>query len=163
MDGDSQPGDWKKVNELITTIQVALLTTIDPEGNFHTRPLQTMHVEPDGALWFFTDWNSPKVDELQQDMRVSLGYADPTRSTYVAISGKGRLLRDPDRARQLWSPEQRAYYPAGPDDARLALLRVQVEHAEYWIAPGRLSYLAAAVGAAITGEPAGVIGENQKL
>jgi general stress protein 26 len=161
--GHFQPGDLKKVNEMIQSIRIALLTTFDHEGNFHTRPLQTMQVEPEGRLWFFTDWNSPKVDELEQDVRVSLGYADPSNNTYVAISGTGKLLRDREKARQLWRAEQRAYYPEGPEDSRLALLRVQIERAEYWIAPGRLSYLVAAAEAVLTGKPAGVIGENRKL
>jgi general stress protein 26 len=73
------------------------------------------------------------------------------------------LLRYTQKAKQLWSMEQRAYYPDGPEDERLALLRVQIERAEYWIAPGRTSYIVAAVTAAITGTPAGVIGENQKI
>ena len=163
MSGHFQPGDLKKVNELIQSIRIALFTTVDHEGNFHTRPLQTMQVEPEGRLWFFTDWNSPKVDELEHDVRVSLGYANPSNNTYVAISGKGRLFRDREKAKQLWSIEQRAYYPEGPQDSRLALLQVQIERAEYWISPGRLSYLVAAVEAVVTGKPAGVVGESRKL
>ena len=34
---------------------------------------------------------------------------------------------DPQKAKELWSLEQRAYYPRGPDDERLALLRVRIE------------------------------------
>jgi general stress protein 26 len=158
-----KPGDLKKVNELIQDIHIALFTTVDSEGSFHTRPLQTLQVEPDGKLWFFTDWSSPKVDELEHDVRVCLGYADPSNNTYVAISGTGKLLRDPEKAKQLWRLEQRAYYPEGPEDPRLALLQVRIERAEYWIAPGRLSYLFAAAGAAVTGNPVGVIGENCKI
>src|ERR1700683_4709353 len=132
----SGPGDFAKLGELIRDIQVALLTTVDRDGRFHTRPVQTLQVEDDRTLWFFTDWSSPKVDELHHDVRVSLGYADPAKKVYVALSGEGGLVRDPQKAKELWSIEQRAYYPKGPDDERLALLRVAMLHAEYWIAPG---------------------------
>jgi general stress protein 26 len=159
----SGPGDFAKLGQLIRDIRVALLTTIDRDGHFHTRPVQTLQVDADHALWFFTDWSSPKVNELQHDVRVSLGYADPAKNVYCAVSGPGNLFRDVQKAKQLWSIEQRAYYPDGPEDERLALLRVQIERAEYWIAPGRISYIVAAVTAAITGTPAGVIGENQKI
>lgn len=151
------------MGEMILGIRVALLTTVDLDGNFHARPVQTLQLEPDRTLWFFTDWSSPKADELDRDARVSLGYADPTKRVYVAVSGSARLIRDPRKAQELWSVEQRAYYPAGPEDERLALLRVAIERAEYWIAPGRASYLLAAASAAATGTPAEVIGENQKL
>jgi general stress protein 26 len=160
---DAAPGDRAKIGELIRAIQVALLTTVDGDGHFHTRPVQTLQVEADGTLWFFTDWSSPKVDELRHDMRVSLGYADPSKHTFVAISGMGSLQRDLKKAQELWSPEQRAYYPQGPDDPRLAVLRVRFDRAEYWIAPERVYYLIAAAKAALTGTPATVIGENRKV
>jgi len=159
----SAPGDLAKLGELIRDIRVALLTTVDRDGHFHTRPLQTLQVEADGTLWFFTDWSSPKADELQHDVRVSLGYADPAKNVYVALNGTGSLFRDLQKAQQLWSIEQRAYYPEGPEDRRLAVLRVRIERAEYWIAPGRTSYLVAALTAALTGIPAGVIGENRRI
>lgn len=159
----SKPGDLDKLGEFILDIRVALLTTVDRDGHFHTRPVQTLEVEGDRTLWFFTDWSSPKVDELKHDMRVSLGYADTAKNVYVAVTGSGRLMRDGQKAKKLWSTEQRAYYPQGPEDGRLALLRVDIDRAEYWIAPGRISYIVAAVTAAVTGTPAGIIGENRKI
>lgn len=156
-------GDWAKLGELIWDIRVALLTTVDRDGRFHTRPVQTLQVEAGRTLWFFTDWSSPKVDELQHDVRVSLGYADPGKNVYVAVTGSGSLQRNIQKANQLWSVEQRAYYPDGPEDERLALLRVVIDRGEYWIAPNRASYLVAAVTAAVTGKPAGVVGENHKI
>jgi general stress protein 26 len=163
MPDNTHPGDRAKVGDIIRAVRVALLTTVDRHGQLHTRPVQTLHVEADEVLWFFTDWRSPKVDELQHDFRVSLGYADPAKQMYAAISGIGSLRRDPQKAQELWTLEQFAYYPQGPDDERLALLRVQIESAEYWLAPGRVSYLIAAAKAAVTGVPAGVIGENRKF
>jgi general stress protein 26 len=159
----TEAGDFARLRELIRDIRIALLTTVDGEGRFHTRPIQTLEFEADEVLWFFTDRASPKADEVRRDVRVSLGYADPSRHTYAAVSGTGTVFQDAAKARELWTIEQRAYYPDGPQDSRLALLRVQIERAEYWIAPGRVSYLLAAARAALTGVPATVIGENRKL
>jgi general stress protein 26 len=156
-------GDFAKLGELIRDIRIALLTSVDAEGRFHTRPVETLEFEGNAVLWFFTDRESPKADELRHDIRVSLGYADPSKHTYVAVSGTAALIQDADKARKLWTVEQRAYYPDGPQDPRLALLRVQIERAEYWIAPGRLSYLLAAGRAALTGVPVSVVGVNKKL
>ena len=160
---DAEPGDMVKVGELIRTIRVGILTTMDRDGRLHARPVQTLQMDADGTLWFFTDWSSPKVDELSHDARVSVGYADPAKHVFVTVSGDATLFRDVRKAQELWSMEQRAYYPKGPEDERLALLRVQIERAEYWIAPGRVSYLVATVKALMTGTPAGVIGENRKV
>ena len=79
------------------------------------------------------------------------------------MSGTATLVHDAAKARELWTLEQRAYYPEGPEDSRLALLRVQIERAEYWIAPGRISYLLAAARAALSGVPVAVIGKNRKM
>src|ERR1022692_993219 len=159
----SMTGDLAELTRIIRDIRIALLTTVGREGQFHTRPVQTLKVEADATLWFFTDWTSPKVTELHHDVRVSLGYADLAKNVYVALSGEGSLVRDPQKAKELWSIEQRAYYPKGPDDERLAPLRVPILHAEYWIAPGRTSYIIAAARAGVTGIPAGVIGEDHKV
>jgi hypothetical protein len=103
-------------------------------------------------------------------------YAPDTRGLYTRIAKHIRLVGErssaaPGRfvdesvgvlmAQELWQFEQRAYYPEGPGDERLGLLRVQIDRAEYWIAPGRPSYVFAALKAAVTGVPAGVVGKNQ--
>ena len=159
----TRPGALASVLRLIREIRIALLTTLNRDGALHTRPVQTLGVDDDGTLWFFTDLYSSKADELRADTRISLGYADARANHYVAVSGSGAVLRDPHKAQQLWQVEQRAYYPQGADDERLGVLRVKIEHAEYWIAPGRESYLYAALRAAATGRRAGVLGENQVL
>jgi general stress protein 26 len=155
--------ELSNVLELIRHIRIALLTTLERDGAFHARPVQTLGIDADGTLWFFTDLHSGKAHELRADMRVSLGYANTATNRYVAVNGVGTVLRDPHRAQELWQVEQRAYYPTGPGDERLGLLRVQIERDEYWIAPGRPSYLYAALKAAATGTPAGVIGVNAEV
>ena len=162
--GQREPADagFARLGELIGAIEVAFLTTVEPGGRLHTRPVQTLRYEPDGLLWFFTDRHSPKADELRQDARVSLGYADPAHRHYVAVNGMARLLTDPVKAAELWTPVQRAWYPHGPEDERLALLRVQIERAEYWLPPGRAGYMLAVARAIATGEPVEP-GENRKF
>ena len=111
----------------------------------------------------FTDVRSEKALELRQDFRLSLGYAQPRTGSYVAISGTGALLTDRKKATELWTIEQHAYFPNGPGDARLALLKVRVKHAEYWLSPGRTAHLFAAAKGAVTGKPMKVVGTNVRL
>jgi len=160
---NAEPGDFAKMAALIREIRVGLLTTISRDGQLHTGPVQTLQIDEDQTLWFFTDWSSPKADELRHDVRVSLAYANPAKNVYIAVSGMGAVFQDHEKAKQLWAIEQRAFYPDGPGDKRLALLHVGIERAEYWIAPGPMSYLVSAMKAAVTGDPAAVIGENRKI
>ena len=153
----------RRVLGLIRQIRVGFLTTLDHAGTPHARPVQTLAVEDDATLWFFTDLHSGKAGELNMDSHISLAYADTATHRYVAVSGTGVVGQDPQRARALWQVEQRAFYPSGPEDPRLGILQVCIERAEYWIAPGRSSYLYAAAKAAATGEPAGTIGMHARL
>ena len=83
--------------------------------------------EFDGVLWFFTKADAPKVDEVEQDQHVNLSYASPEKSKYVSVSGTAMLVRDKVKAKELWDPKYKAWFPKGLDDPELALLRVDVD------------------------------------
>lgn len=155
-------GSLERLKELIDGIRIGLLTTVDLDGLLHTRPVQTLRCDADGTLWFFTDHQSPKAHELARDMRVSVGYSDPSKNVYVVVAGQADILRDKAIASELWSFAQRAWYPRGLEDEHLSVLRVTLERAEYWETPGKASYLLAALAATVTGKPAEV-GSDQKL
>ncbi|HVC29553.1 MAG TPA: pyridoxamine 5'-phosphate oxidase family protein [Steroidobacteraceae bacterium] len=158
----SPAGDIHKLKELIDSIRVGLLTTVDLDGSLHTRPVETLRCDADGVLWFFTDHQSPKAHELARDLRASVGYSEPSKNVYIAVAGSARIRRDKALAAELWTPGQRAWYPKGVEDEHLSVLRVAIQRAEYWETPGRASYLLAAAAAIVTGKPA-TVGQGQKL
>jgi len=124
--------DIKKLWGLIKDVKVAMMTTAEPDGTLHSRPMATQETEFDGDLWFFTSIKSAKVDEVRQNQHVNLSYADPDDNQYVSVSGTAQIVRDRQKAEELWSPVHRAWFPKGLDDPELALIRVNVEKAEYW-------------------------------
>jgi general stress protein 26 len=127
--------DAAKLGELIKDIRVAMLTTVDKEGRLHSRPMATQQTEFDGTLWFFTDANSVKVHELQRDRHVNVSYANPDDQRYVSVSGMASTMTDRGKMEELWSPLHKAWFPKGLDDPNIALLRIDVDRAEYWDAP----------------------------
>jgi general stress protein 26 len=149
--------------DLIKDIKVAMMTTVEADGSLRSRPMWTHDRDFDGELWFFTREHSPKVDEVEHDHHVNLAYSDPTRTRFVSVSGRCRLVLDKEKARELWNPSLKAWFPEGLDDPELALLCVRVEKAEYWDTPSsRMVQLVGFVKATLTGtsyEP----GDNQKL
>jgi general stress protein 26 len=141
------------LGELIHGIKVAMMTTVEADGSLRSRPMWTHDTDFDGQLWFFTREHSPKVDEVERDHHVSLAYADPTRDRYVSVSGRARLVLDKEKARELWNPTLKAWFPQGLDDPELALLCVDVTKAEYWDSPNsRMVQLMGFVKATLTGE-----------
>jgi general stress protein 26 len=153
----------EKLRDLIKGIRTAMLTTIDADGSLHSRPMATQEAELDGDLWFFTGASSPKVAEVGRDRRVNLSYAAPDDNRYVSVSGTARLVLDKAKAKELWNPILKAWFPEGLDDPNLALLQVKVEKAEYWDAPSsKMVQLVGFLKAIATGERYEP-GENEKL
>ncbi|MGH9631698.1 MAG: pyridoxamine 5'-phosphate oxidase family protein [Bryobacteraceae bacterium] len=127
--------DVKKLAEMIKDIPVAMLTTVEKDGSLRSRPMATQNAEFDGELWFFTDVNTAKTSEIDKDHHVNVSYASPENNRYVSVSGLARVTRDRKKAEELWSPLYKAWFPKGLDDPDLALLKVQVNKAEYWDSP----------------------------
>ncbi|PZM80832.1 MAG: general stress protein [Candidatus Melainabacteria bacterium] len=148
-DADSK----KKLQELIKDIKVAMLTTISADGQLRSRPMATHEVNVDDALWFLTYTNTAKVAEVSQEEQVNLAYMDVGSQRYVSISGIAQTYRDTKKVHELWNPLMKAWFPKGPDDPMIAVMRVTPEYAEYWDAPSySIVQLFGFLKAAVTGE-----------
>jgi general stress protein 26 len=67
---------------------------------------------------------------------VNLSYVDADSHRYVSVSGRATLSRDHQKMATLWTPAHRTFFPQGLDDPDIALLRIDVDSAEYWDSPG---------------------------
>lgn len=158
----NQP-ELEKVKDYIANIKVAMITTMDEEGNHRSRPMQTLKMDADGCLWFFTDRHSPKLTEVHENPNVNLSYADNDDQTYVSISGTAEQVDDETMKKDLWNPILKAWYPKGMEDPNLAILKVKVNQADYW--DGKTSKMVEAfriAKAIVTGERHGY-GEEGKI
>jgi general stress protein 26 len=142
-----------KVGDLIKDIKFAMLTTRAADGTLHSRPMATQQREFDGTLWFLTGERTHKTDEIARNPEVNVAYANPDDQAYVSVSGRAAVLDDREKARELWNPVYRAWFPGGLDDPDLRVLRVDVTGAEYWDSPsGTLVQLIGFAKAVATGE-----------
>ncbi len=163
-DEGTPEGAVRKLASLVKGIRIAMLTTVEEDGTVRSRPMATQQAEFDGTLWFFTQASSHKVTEVEAHHQVNVAYANPDDNCFVSVSGRAALVRDRAKIRELWSPLLKAWFPDGVDDPELALLRVEVEQAEYWDAPSsKMVQLAGLVKALVTGRSANDIGENRQL
>jgi general stress protein 26 len=164
MQGSTSTKDFAQLKSLIEDIKVGMLTTADDDGTLRSRPLHTVGVDEDCTLWFFTSASSPKVSETRADGgRVNMSYANPAKHDYVSVSGTATLSRDRAKMKQMWSKWVEVFFPKGIDDPDLALLRVDVEKAEYWDAPGSGIGRLYGLTKALTTGNTDALGENQKL
>ena len=153
---------WK----LIKNIKFAMFTTRHGNGHLHSRPMTTQNkgLEADESLWFFMSKRGDPVDDLKADPVVNLVYADPSEDTYVSVSGTAAMIEDPAKKKQLWSKLAEAWFPGGPTDPDLALVQVQIVHANYWdVKESQLVQLYAMAKAAVTGKPPVDLGEHGEV
>jgi general stress protein 26 len=134
---EHDPQAYAKLRKLIEDISVAMVTTVTPDGALHSRPMFTHSLNDEGELWFFTVDDSSKAGDLAEEHAVNVSYAEPARDRYVSVTGNATLVHDPDKLHELWEAAPSRYFPKGLDDPHLALLRVQIELAEYWDAAAR--------------------------
>lgn len=164
---NAQPIDTasaEKLTELIKDISIAMLTTVTSDGSLRSRPMATQDLPFDGDLWFFTSDDSGKTDEIAREHEVNLAYSDPKNQKYVSLSGTAQVVRDYDKARQLWKPFYKTWFPGGLEDPHLALLRVQVNTAEYWDMPSsKMVHLFGWAKSALTGTPPKDIGDHAQI
>lgn len=159
---DNKKESIDKIKDLTEGIDFCMLTTIDG-GHLRSRPMSTQEFELDGDLWFFTSDNTHKIEEIDKDNRVNVAYSKTDNNTYVSLSGRGEVSMDRAKIEELWNPILKAWFPEGLDDPHLCLLKVTVEHAEYWDAPSsKIVQLVGFVKALATGQEADY-GENKKI
>ncbi len=144
--------------KLMEKIDIAMLTTVGPQGHLVSRPLSTQDVEFDGErVWFFTSARSPKVGEIRRSAKVNLAYASKDRNTYISASGEAAVCRDQARIDQYWNDAMKAFFPKGKEDPDLVLIEVALRTVEYWDGPGTW------IGKAITFLAARVTGNDDLM
>ncbi len=143
---------------------IAMVTATDRRYMPASRPLLTQQFDDDGVLWFFVPSDGSLALGIETNPRVSVTYSDPGRGVYVSLSGYARLVYDPDRIFALWDERVEPWFRQGPLDPRLALLRVDVDHAEYWDERSKgMVRLLELAHAALRREPAMPVTEHERL
>jgi general stress protein 26 len=144
--------EFSKLHELISSSSCAMLTTLKADGELHCRPM-LVQLGKGREIWFISSDHSSKVHEIEAQSKVSIALCDSQKQSYVSISGHAEIVRDRQKIHELWNPSYRMYFPEGPEDAQICLLRVTMERAEYWDSPSsQMTVLYSTVKAAFTNE-----------
>jgi general stress protein 26 len=131
----------KKIEDLyalIEGIEIAMFTTRRPDGHLVSRPMATQTQAEGTDLWFVTDIESNKLDELGFDPQVNLAYYRDGSREWVSVSGTAMVSQDRMAIHELYRPDWKAWFgdeggqrDGGPDDPRLALILVEVHSVTY--------------------------------
>jgi general stress protein 26 len=135
---DEQQKRIDELYELVDGIETAMFVTQRDDGSLVSRPMATQKRNPIADLWFVTDIESNKIDELDQHPRINLSYFSTKTKEWVSVSGTATMSNDRATIRALYQPDWKMWFGAldtvrdgGPDDPRLVLILVNADSVIY--------------------------------
>ena len=160
MTGKEHDEHVERIWELAKRIGIAMFVTWDGKEQ-RARPLAATVEKDEGAIYFLTDVNGEKDQQIAEFPHVSVSFADHKHAKFVALSGKATVSNDRPKIRELWNPFAKAWWDS-PEDPAIRVIKVVPQDAELWDSPGRIVTTISMLAAAVTGRTP-KIGENAKV
>jgi general stress protein 26 len=158
--GSTEAYDVDHVWTLIDKIKICMLATRASEG-IRARPMSAIVRASENAIYFLTDAEGHKDDEIGHNGAVCLVFAKPDSGKFLSLNGQARVLDDRALVRDLWSITAEAWWE-GPGDPSIRVIEVTPEQAEFWEGPHGLIATIQMVIAASTATPP-VMGDQRKV
>ena len=159
--------------KLIDGIETAMVTTRRADGHLVSRAMQTQRRTSGTDLWFMTNAESEKFEEIALDQNVNVAYYKDRTREWVSVSGKAILTQDRDLIRGLYKPDWKAWFKAaeGTDDERagtaedpnIALILVEAQAVSYYKSDRPLPLVLFDVARAMMGGPAPKLGDQREI
>jgi general stress protein 26 len=152
----------ERVWDIIEKVGVCMLTTRFDAG-LRARPVEARPDRDAGLIFFVTDIRGAKDDEIEAHPDVCLTFIDPKNKAYLSITGRASVLRDRKKAADIWRKTDDVWWPGGPDDPNVLVLRVKPSTAELWDGPASKAVAVYEFAKArLTGKKPN-LGENRKV
>ncbi|WP_424464171.1 pyridoxamine 5'-phosphate oxidase family protein [Pseudoclavibacter helvolus] len=149
---DSHAEEVAKIAKLVKEFRFGMLTTIEASGSLVAHPLTIQEAEFDGDLWFLIQNDSTTVRNLTGDPRA--GVALSSNDSWVSLSGTAGIVDAPEKLRELWNPAAEAWFPNGPEDPNVGVLKFTATGGQYWDTPGgRIATAFSFLKSKVSGEP----------
>ena len=158
----SQKDSIARVWDIIEKVGVCMLTT-QFVGGLRARPVEARPDRDAGLIFFVTDIHSAKEDEIEATADVGLVFIDSSNNAYLSITGRASVMRDAEKTKAVWRKTDEVWWPGGPNDPDVCLLRIEPFTAELWDGPASAAVTAFEFAKArLAGEEPN-LGENRKV
>ncbi len=128
--------------EIIDASGTCAFITLDDKSIPMARIMDPFPPESDFTVWFGTNAESRKVDQIKNNPNVTLYYQDSDASGYVVIHGTAQIIDDQKEKQERWKDAWEAFYPNNREG--YLLIKVSPDWMEI------LSYSRGIVGDSIT-------------
>jgi general stress protein 26 len=159
-DATTDDQDRARVWEMMERIRFCMFSSTDGE-EIRSRPMAAHPEAGEGVVYFLTDADSAKDDEVEAHPQVNLAFADAGSHSYVAVTGRARVSNDREKIRELFNTPAKAWWDS-PEDPTIRVLKVTPVDAQYWDSPGRVRAALRMAAAAVSSSRPDM-GDNAKV
>ena len=122
----------KKIRELAKDANICHFVTNLSTTPLSSRPMATQQVDDEGNIWFLSNKDSDKNEDIQSDDRVQLFYSANGNYEYLSIYGTAEIVFDKGKIHELWTSMAKAWFPDGENDTAISLIKVSPKDGYYW-------------------------------
>ncbi len=127
--------DLEKIRQIVEEVRTCMFITQSDTDGLRARPMATASYDEHGNIWFMTDKNSEKIEELNNLQPVVLTYSNTSTNTYLSITGRAEVSDSLEKKKELFSIFAKIWFPDGPESDKLGLIKFVPIQAEYWDSP----------------------------
>lgn len=120
--------------QVLRDFDSAILVTRTPNGDLRGRPMALAEVKADGDIYFATSLSNDTVSEIEAEPRVVVTVQGKLK--FASVSGHAHVMRDKALIQKLWREGWKLWFPEGPSDPNLCLIKFDAAEGEYWDASG---------------------------
>jgi general stress protein 26 len=127
--------------ETIAKPRYCWAVTASGDGGANARGMQRL-TQIDGdewTVWFLTDGRSRKAQEVRRSGRMTIGFAEDTEGSFVALLGEAALVEDRSVILRHWRESWNRFFEGGRGDPNAVFIKVEVGRIELCVDNGTWS------------------------
>jgi general stress protein 26 len=128
------PEALRRIALRLHAIGPLLMLTNDGYGAVHVPPLSARAIRPE-QLWVFVDRRAAAWGGAGE-REVTLRCQSPDERAWFSVTGEARVVNGEGAAERVWQPGCARWFPGGPSEPDLRLVRVSLTAGEYWETAG---------------------------
>jgi general stress protein 26 len=102
-------GTQQNLFDIIDKFDAGMLTTINKQNGLHARPMAVAKLNRDGAIYFVTDVNSAKIDEIGNNSKATVTFQ--SGSQFATVSGTAEIIDNRSLIGRAWKEAYKTWFP----------------------------------------------------
>lgn len=80
---DASQENLHVLGEILHDFRIGMMTTVSGTGEVSSRPMYLQQVDENGDLWFLTSTKSFLIEQVRENPRLMVTFADPHKNKYL--------------------------------------------------------------------------------